>query len=198
MGVENKENTPPGADNKVAHLNEVNNKHSTIPAGLRTLTVNQISPRQSLSIRVPKAKIDRSTQVTYQEIKNETGYSKPHEFVRRRKSIVRKPAIEIVTSSSSAEKSISLDNPPKILGAYAMEKAPPIVSVTSDSLDNVPKEPDDNRGVHRPIEQRRRERNQNGESQSQSPIFVYPELRRNSAPAMPQLHSPDHLAEPHR
>ena len=57
---ENKENTPPSrGKNSDKHSNSA--KRS---AQAQTLSVTQYSPRQSLSIRVPKAKVDRSTQVS--------------------------------------------------------------------------------------------------------------------------------------
>ena len=39
--------------------------------------------RKSLTINVPKVKVDRSTQVTYAEIKLETGWTRPHKYVRQ-------------------------------------------------------------------------------------------------------------------
>ena len=58
---ENKENTPPSRGKNVDKHRNNNAKRS---AQAQTLSVTQYSPRQSLSIRVPKAKVDRSTQVS--------------------------------------------------------------------------------------------------------------------------------------
>ena len=52
-------------------------------------------------------------QVSYSSIKAETGWTPPEAFLRRRRVIVKNPAIDLSTpSNSSAEKSISLEQPP--------------------------------------------------------------------------------------
>ena len=102
--VENdKENKPPQAQSKNSALGTYHRQPN-----IQTLSVTQYSPRQSLSIRVPKAKIDRCTQVTYNEIKAETAWTKPDAFIRRRRVIVKDSVVD-VTSSSSADKSIAME-----------------------------------------------------------------------------------------
>ena len=57
---DDKENAPPSRGKNVDKHSNNQTKRS---AHAQTLSVTQYSPRQSLSIRVPKAKVDRSTQV---------------------------------------------------------------------------------------------------------------------------------------
>ena len=57
---DDKENKPPS---RVKNVDKHSNNSTKRIAQAQTLSVTQYSPRQSLSIRVPKAKVDRSTQV---------------------------------------------------------------------------------------------------------------------------------------
>ena len=75
----NKENKPPSSHNSKNTSDKYNYVRAT-NNNIQTLSVSQFSPRQSLSIRIPKAKIDRFTQVSYNEIKAETGWTKPEHF----------------------------------------------------------------------------------------------------------------------
>ena len=149
-------------------------------------------------------------QVSYSSIKAETGWTPPEAFLRRRRVIVKNPAIDLPTpSSSSAEKSFSLEQPPSS-GNNALHsgKAPlgngaivqRKISITSDN--------DDRKNVTLQLKRNDISGCEGNAVELSSPVkspvtvYVYPEPRRNSAPAMPHsipdLQDPNHLAQPLR
>ena len=149
-------------------------------------------------------------QVSYSSIKAETGWTPPEAFLRRRRVIVKNPAIDLPTpSNSSAEKSISLEEPPSS-GNNALHsgKAPlgngaivqRKISITYDNHDG--------RNVTSQLQRNDVSVCERNAVEVSSPVkspvtvYVYPEPRRNSAPAMPhaipELQDPNHLAQPLR
>ena len=146
-------------------------------------------------------------QVSYSSIKAETGWTPPEAFLRRRRVIVKDTAIDLpTTSSSSAEKNISLEQPPasgKDLihsGKARSGSVPRKISITydNDERKNVTSqlEGDDVSGSERNAEE------MNSPVKSPVTVYVYPEPRRYSAPAMPHVipdpQDPNHLGQPLR
>ena len=158
-------------------------------------------------------------QVSYSSIKAETGWTPPEVFLRRRRVIVKNPAIDLpTTSGSSAEKSLSLEQPPSSGKSLSLEQPP---SSGQDLLHSGTTLLGNRESVHREIgvtydnDDRKNltsQLNRNDVSGSErkaeevrspvkSPVtvYVYPEPRRNSAPAMPHaIPDPNHLAQPLR
>ncbi|ELT98116.1 hypothetical protein CAPTEDRAFT_207778 [Capitella teleta] len=90
--------------------------HETLSSSGRPLpALHRDSPKGRVGIKVPKATIDRKTQVAYEEIKRETGWKKPSQYVRPRPQIVRSHRISVSSLSESIEdNSIGKENRPKL------------------------------------------------------------------------------------
>ena len=128
--------------------------------------------------------------MSYNDIKAETGYVKPESYLRRRRVMVKGPAVDLPTtttsiSSSSAEKPTSLEQPaPSINNIMRSGKAPRENNVGSMNGKST-------RGVGEVAGSGRTQQHGAGpgagQGQARSPVtvYVYPEPRRNSAPAMP-------------
>ena len=84
------------------HKPEVRAATTKLMTQPHNVKVTSSSPNLGLNIKVPKATIDRWTQVKYEEIKEATGWVRPTTYVRPRPRIVRNEAVE---GSSSVESS---------------------------------------------------------------------------------------------
>ena len=170
---------------------------------------------------------NRFTQVSYDQIKAETGWTKPAAFLRRRRVIVKDPAIDIATSGSSWEKSVSLDQPPAGHGNQQESGKAPSgdssaqvqkrINVKTSQSNNDAKNrmTSQKNGANNVTSQRSNMTSQNNVrviSQSNQPspeireekvkspitVYIYPEARRNSSPVTPEQSPMHYLAQPHR